>query len=157
MIFSNGGNNFSIYLRNNREEKRVDRERKHAIGFEEIWIRFKGIDNYRSCPANIVSSSLHLEGCKASSRRAMYLSLSQEWKRWGGEARGEVRRGVYRGPLGKTGICWRLALAVLQRFIGATRCVDTSHQTGNRDKETGAKKRLERFTRASPPIPSQST
>lgn len=39
---------------------------------------------------------------------------------------------MYRGPLGKTGICWRLALAVLQRFIGATRCVDTSHQTGNR-------------------------
>lgn len=49
------------------------------------------------------------------------------------KTRGKVRiRGVYRGPLGKTGICWRLALAVLQRFIGATRCVDTSHQTGNR-------------------------
>lgn len=31
----------------------MDRERKHAIGFEEIWIRFKGINNY--VPAQLIS------------------------------------------------------------------------------------------------------
>lgn len=112
-----------------------------------------------SSPIQLILS-LNLEGFIETGHR-ISVSLYQESKRWstgGGEARGEkktrgkVRRGVYRGPLGKTGICWRLALAVLQRFIGATLSTRvTKPATAARKQEQ--KNRLERFARAFPPPP----
>lgn len=111
-----------------------------------------------SSPTQLILS-LNLEGFIETGHR-ISVSLYQESKRWstgGGEARGEkktrgkVRRGVYRGPLGKTGICWRLALAVLQRFIGATLSTRvTKPATAARKQEQ--KNRLERFAWASPPL-----
>lgn len=99
-------------------------------------------ENYRSnCR---IDPSVCLTGKELTTITRIYTQLIQHfvrlWKRVQVSIDGvptlettiQSREEVRGGPLGKTGICWRLALAVLQRF---TRCVDTSRRTGNRREQ----------------------